>query len=717
MEPVTPTGGDNVSGDKITVGTITGGVVAIGAGAQANVYNFQETPPPPPRQSLNVTSSEYFTARESEISWLLDALQPARVVTLWGPGGIGKSAVAQAVLERLSPTGEPPQDFPDGVIVYSFYGQPDTLSFAAHIVRSLVGETAQDISPTAAQRALSAKKLLLVLDGTEETADLGAVLGLCTDNGVLLTTRDKGDAPASQWRLAITRLTLDDAWALLQKWAIDGLSEPLGRQICQFVDGWPLAVQIIGRYLDATGESPQDYWTWLQSAPIEALHFGQHQVESAAALLDRSLNSVSEEAKQILSLFGLLAPAPIAGEIITTSFALPNRGTQRGIGELVRYGLLRRQEKQLEAGHALIHSYARRQPPPAQEVVSALAANIQEKVESLTSIPVLLFEWLPHFRAVTDYRLERAEDAEAAALCNSLGKALHRAADYPNAQIYLERALVIREKVLGPDDPNTAQSLNNLGLLLHDQGDSARARPYIERAFAIRKKVLVPDHPDIADSLNNLGGLLDTQGNYVEARLYYERALIIREKAFGPDHAITAASLNNLGGLLAAQGNYAEARPLYERALAIQEKTLGPDHPDIAINLNNLGSLLQAQGNFAEARSNYERALAVREKKLGPEHPNTAASLNILGFLLFIQGDYAGARPFYERALAVREKALGPDHPDTANSLNNLGGLLAAQKNNEEARLCFQRALAVFEETLGPNHPNTRVVRENLNSL
>jgi hypothetical protein len=38
------------------------------------------------------------------------------------------------------------------------------------------------------------------------------------------------------------------------------------------------------------------------------------------------------------------------------------------------------------------------------------------------------------------------------------------------ARLYLERALAICEKVLGPDHPNTAQCLSNLGVLLRDPG-------------------------------------------------------------------------------------------------------------------------------------------------------------------------------------------------------------------------------------------------------
>ena len=181
----------------------------------------------------------------------------------------------------------------------------------------------------------------------------------------------------------------------------------------------------------------------------------------------------------------------------------------------------------------------------------------------------------------------------------------------------------------------------------------AQARPLYERALAIREKVLGPEHPDTATSLNNLAFLLQDQGDLAGARPLSERALAIREKVLGPEHPDTATSLNNLASLLQDQGDLAGARPLYERALAIREKVLGPEHPDTATSLNNLAVLLQAQGDLAGARPLYERALAIREKVLGPEHPDTATSLNNLASLLQAQGDLAGARPLYERALAI----------------------------------------------------------------
>jgi tetratricopeptide (TPR) repeat protein len=76
--------------------------------------------------------------------------------------------------------------------------------------------------------------------------------------------------------------------------------------------------------------------------------------------------------------------------------------------------------------------------------------------------------------------------------------------DYSGARPYYERALVIREKVLGPEHPGTALSLNNLGALLRSQGDLAGARPYFERALAIWEDQLGPDHPDTKIARRNL---------------------------------------------------------------------------------------------------------------------------------------------------------------------------------------------------------------------
>jgi Tfp pilus assembly protein PilF len=168
-------------------------------------------------------------------------------------------------------------------------------------------------------------------------------------------------------------------------------------------------------------------------------------------------------------------------------------------------------------------------------------------------------------------------------------------------EAYCQRALAIREKVLGPEHPDVAQSFNNLAALYHAQGRYAEAEPYCQRALAIREKVLGPEHPDVATSLNNLAALYRAQGRYAEAEPLHQQTLAIREKVLGPEHLHVATSLNNLAELYRAQGRYAEAEPLYQQALSIAEKVLGPEHPDVATARENYAALLRATNRDTEA--------------------------------------------------------------------------------------------------------------------
>lgn len=75
------------------------------------------------------------------------------------------------------------------------------------------------------------------------------------------------------------------------------------------------------------------------------------------------------------------------------------------------------------------------------------------------------------------------------------------------AKPYLERALAIREAVLGKEHPDTATSLNNLGMLLKKNSDLAAAKSYLERALAIFEKSLGSGHPSTQTVRSNLAAL------------------------------------------------------------------------------------------------------------------------------------------------------------------------------------------------------------------
>jgi CHAT domain-containing protein/Tfp pilus assembly protein PilF len=288
------------------------------------------------------------------------------------------------------------------------------------------------------------------------------------------------------------------------------------------------------------------------------------------------------------------------------------------------------------------------------------------------------------------------------------------AGKYDEALPFAERALEIRERLLGTEHPDVAATINRLAGIYIDRGEYVKAEPLYRRALDIREKTLGKDHPSIAYSLNNLAGLFTMQGKYVDAEPLYKRSLDIREKALGQNHPDTATGLVNLAALYDSQGKYEEAEPLHKRALDIREKALGKDHPNTANSLHYLALLYTSQGKYGEAEPLYKRALDIFEKALGKDHPTTSQSINKLAELYYFQGKYVEAEPLYKRALDIREKALGKDHPSISQSLNNLAVLYASQGKYGEAEPLFKRALDIREKALGKDHPTTS---QSLNSL
>jgi hypothetical protein len=187
----------------------------------------------------------HFRGRQGDIDWVLRRLQPGRVVTLVGPGGMGKSVLAAEVIWRLAPAGIPPTLFPDGVIYYNFYSPYNQAALALEHIARAYGEEPRPTSADAARRALAGRTALLVLDGAEQADDLPAVLDVRGGCGVLITSRRHSDAAGEvrDLRLLATPVAVD----LLRAWggARVGADE-VARQICDFVEGLPLAVRLAG---------------------------------------------------------------------------------------------------------------------------------------------------------------------------------------------------------------------------------------------------------------------------------------------------------------------------------------------------------------------------------------------------------------------------------------------------------------------------------------
>ena len=125
--------------------------------------------------------------------------------------------------------------------------------------------------------------------------------------------------------------------------------------------------------------------------------------------------------------------------------------------------------------------------------------------------------------------------------------------------------MVIREKVDGPDHPETAAALNNLAALVQEQGDLAAAQPLFRRALDITEKTLGPAHPNTNRLRRNLAQVLVASDCPAEALAFSQIALAAHETALGPDHPWTRDSAETSAKALDLLGRTDDAAKLREQ--------------------------------------------------------------------------------------------------------------------------------------------------------
>lgn len=106
---------------------------------------------------------------------------------------------------------------------------------------------------------------------------------------------------------------------------------------------------------------------------------------------------------------------------------------------------------------------------------------------------------------------------------------------YSQSLEYMEKALVVQERVLGPYHPDTAVSYGNLGGEFGNMRDNKKALFYFNKALQAKLKSLGPDHPDVAVTYGNLGDTYHNLHQYDLALELFNKALKIQIKALGPE--------------------------------------------------------------------------------------------------------------------------------------------------------------------------------------
>jgi TonB family protein len=246
-----------------------------------------------------------------------------------------------------------------------------------------------------------------------------------------------------------------------------------------------------------------------------------------------------------------------------------------------------------------------------------------------------------------------------------------------------------------------ATCLEDLANVYEGQGKYADAELMLKRALAVREKAHGPEDPDVAWGAQRLAYSYMQEGKYSDAEPYLKRAIAIREKSLGPESREVSESLGLLAQSYVSEGRYADAEPLYVRALAIKEKVLppgSPGYPDVAGSMDDLGMLYINERQYQKAESLLQRALDIREKTLPPDHPFLSMSLEHVAAVYTILGNYSGAEPLFKRALSIAETHKEAGGPLTAIILEDYAELLRRTNRVNEAESMKARAQAIREK-------------------
>ena len=490
--------------------------------------------------------------------------------------------------------------------------------------------------------------LLLILDNADDLKLILNFLPVGLQGHILLTTRACSTVTLAE-RIEIKDMEPDEgALFLLRRTQMIGKNALLGaatvndretaKTISIELGGLPLALDQAGAFIQETMSSLDDYLDlYEKEGPKLLTERGDLPLDdhpSVAVTFSLAFQKVEEESRAAADLIracAFLAPDAIPEEIFTSRRnelgehlkAVTTRTMDflTTVKEAGRFSLLKRTPKTRTLDiHRLVQQVVRGRMDNvtrhlwAEQVVYAMNVVFPPDVEDTTWLQC--DRLLPHLLSCVGLiDTWTPESEKAVRLLNQAGDYLHGRSRYADAALIYKHILTIRDKVLGPEHPDTVHSLINLVSFYANQGQQADARSLYQRAFDIRNSVLVgPDHPDTAQTLNNLALLYANQGQHPEAEPLYLRALAIREKVLGPDHPDTAQTLNNLAALYRNQRHYVKAETLYQRALAIWEKVFSLNHPNVATALENYANLLWETGKRAEATQLFDRANTIREK-------------------------------------------------------------------------------------------------------
>lgn len=674
-----------------------------------------------------------FQGREDEIKWVMANLKPGKVVVLYGPGGIGKTAVAIEVVYRLTPENKPPQEFPDGLLFHNFYEHPQASQAFQHVASRFSPYRSDSVPGTreAAQKALAGKQVLLVLDGSENAEDLDSIISIRGNCGVLITSQVRIDADARRNIEALPKL---EAEKLLKTWAgARADTQAAIEEICDLVGRLPLAIPLIGSYLDNYQINATEYLPLLRDGRLESLDLDARQQASVLHVLKKSTEALSNLARLTLALSGLLGFASFSTEVIAAGHDLPLTEVYAPLGELVRTSLLERPKERYRPIHILIHQYAQthlsdvvnpdhitrlmayfstlaqteteqggpglaRLAPEQSHILAVLYSGKNQKLwEPCLTLSARIDEYLD-LRGQWEDRIKVNEIGQAAAqelgsefeqgqALIRLGMAHFQSSQWQKAEEALREGLAVAER-FGNQEMRAWAELN-LGNLCLRRNQFEQAQAWYERCLETSQ--YTGNKLNQAKALNGLGNCHSNRGNIQEAVAKYEKCLQAFQVANGTEpNKEMAKALDNLATCYRRLGDFEQAIARHQRALAIFQAA-GDLRAEI-LTIMRMGNVYLEKENFVQAISWYERAR---------KQSQIIKDRYTLNMILINLGITYRQLKQYDKAEAVlieakqNAEALN-DGQRLGGALNSLGQFYRVQGQFKEAIDHYQAALTLF---------------------
>nr|GMD29673.1 clustered mitochondria protein [Ipomoea batatas] len=166
---------------------------------------------------------------------------------------------------------------------------------------------------------------------------------------------------------------------------------------------------------------------------------------------------------------------------------------------------------------------------------------------------------------------------EVANCCRYLAMVLYHAGDMAGAIVQQHKELIINERCLGLDHPDTAHSYGNMALFYHGLNQTELALRHMSRALLLLGLSSGPDHPDVAATFINVAMMYQDIGKMDTALRYLQEALKKNERLLGEDHIQTAVCYHALAIAFNCMGAYKLSHQHEKKTYDILAKQLGEE--------------------------------------------------------------------------------------------------------------------------------------------